>query len=228
MLEKVEVSPPLRDQVANMLRASIINATLPPGSRLVERELCEKLGVSRPSVREALRQLESEGLITNQPNRGPVVAEVTPKLARDIYEVRSAIETLAARLFARNASEEARESIRRCCEDLQGLPPDVKPLDYLKVKDRFYSILLSGGGNEMLAHLGGMALRRFYQLRNLSVARTNRTAESRKEVKKLVDALLARDEEAAAQACLEHILNTEKAVARALEEPPAAGEEATR
>lgn len=219
MLEKVEMAPPLRDQVASQLRASIVGGLLKPGARLVERELCEQLGVSRPSVREAMRQLENEGLIVNPPNRGPVVAEVTPKVASDVYEVRSAIEGLAARLFARNASEEVMSDIRRCCQALLDLPASAPPLEYLALKDRFYDILLEGSGNEMLAHFGRMALRRFYQLRNLSVAKTNRAEESRREIKKFVDALVARDEDAAAQACLEHIENTEKAVARALEEP---------
>lgn len=218
MLEKVETPPSLRDQVANKLRTSIVDGTLKPGTRLVERELCEQLGVSRPSVREAMRQLENEGLITNLPNRGPIVAVVSKKVAADVYEVRSAIEGLAARLFARNASEEAIAEIRQCCQELLDMPKRVSPLEYLALKDRFYSILLNGSGNEMLAHLGGMALRRFYQLRNLSVAKTNRAEESRKEIKKFVDALVARDEEAAFKACIEHIENTEKAVTRALEE----------
>jgi DNA-binding GntR family transcriptional regulator len=215
---KVESPPSLRDQVANRMRTSIIDGTLKPGTRLVERELCEQMGVSRPSVREAMRQLENEGLITNLPNRGPIVAVVSQKIASDIYDVRSAIEGLAAQLFARNASEATMGEIRQCCQDLLDLPKRTPPLEYLAVKDRFYSILLNGTGNEMLAHLGGMALRRFYQLRNLSVAKTNRAEESRKEIKKMVDALVARDEHAAAQACIEHIENTAKAVTRALEE----------
>ncbi len=216
---KVETPPSLRDQVASQLRASIIGGSLKPGTRLVERELCEQMGVSRPSVREAMRQLENEGLITNLPNRGPIVAVVSQKVAADIYEVRSAIEGLAARLFARNASEEAMAEIKQCCQDLLDLPKKAPPLEYLALKDKFYSILLNGAGNEMLAHLGGMALRRFYQLRNLSVAKTNRGDASRKEIKKFVDALVLRDEDAAARACVEHIENTEKAVTRALEEP---------
>lgn len=217
VLIKVETPPSLRDQVGNQLRLSIIEGVLKPGTRLVERELCQQMGVSRPSVREALRQLENEGLIVNLPNRGPIVAVVSPKAAADIYQVRSAIEGLAARLFARNASEEAIAEIKRCCQDLLSLPKRAPALEYLALKDRFYSILLAGSGNEMLAHLGGMALRRFYQLRNISVAKTGRADASRKEIKKLVDALVARDEEAAAKACIEHIENTAKAVIQALE-----------
>ena len=216
VLRKIELSPSLRDQIAERLRASIVDGSLKPGSRLVERELCEQMGVSRPSVREAMRQLENEGLITNLPNRGPIVTAVSTKAAADIYQVRSALESLAARLFARNATEADMAAMKRCWEELQKVSGKA-PLEYLAVKDRFYSILLKGSGNDLVAHFGGMALRRFYQLRSISVSTTNRAEESRKEVKKLVDALLARDEEAAARACVEHVENTAEAVFRALE-----------
>lgn len=216
VLMKIESLPSLRDQVAKQLRASIVDGVLKPGARLVERELCEQMGVSRPSVREAMRQLENEGLITNVPNRGPIVVVVSAKAAAEIYEVRSALEGLAARLFARNASEEAMAEIKQCCDMLIATPKDAPASEYLALKDRFYAILLSGAGNEVLSHLSGMALRRFYQLRNLSVAKTGRAEESRKEVKKIVDALLARDGDAAEQACIEHIQNTAKAVFQAL------------
>lgn len=217
VLLKIETPPSLRDQVAARLRTSIVDGTLKPGTRLVERELCEQMGVSRPSVREAMRQLENEGLITNLPNRGPIVAVFTQKTAADIYEVRSSLESLAARLFARNATDEDRQAIRQCCQELQNMSKKAHALEYLALKDRFYSILLKGSGNDLLAHLGGMTLRRFYQLRNISVAKTDRADASRKEIKKLVDALLARDEQAAARACVEHVENTAAAVFHALE-----------
>jgi DNA-binding GntR family transcriptional regulator len=217
VLLKIENQPTLRDQVASRLRDSIIEGALKPGTRLVERELCEQLGVSRPSVREAMRQLENEGLITNLPNRGPIVVVLSEKAAAEIYEVRSALEGLAARLFARNASDEAMSEIKQCCDLLVATPKDAPASEYLALKDQFYAILLKGAGNEVLSHLSGMALRRFYQLRNISVAKTGRAEESRKEVKKIVDALLARQGDAAEKACIEHVQNTAKAVFQALE-----------
>jgi DNA-binding GntR family transcriptional regulator len=220
VLLRIESQPTLRDQVAAQLRTSIIEGALKPGARLVERELCEQLGVSRPSVREALRQLENEGLITNLPNRGPIVVVLSEKAAAEIYEVRSALEGLAARLFAHNASAEVMAEIKQCCDMLIATPKDAPASKYLALKDSFYSILLKGAGNEVLSHLSGMTLRRFYQLRNISVAKTGRAEESRKEVKRLVDALLARDGDAAEKACIEHVQNTAQAVFQALEHDP--------
>jgi GntR family transcriptional regulator, trigonelline degradation regulator len=88
----VERPAALRDQVVGNLRDAIINGQFAPGARLVERQMCELLGVSRTLVREALRQLEAEGWVRILPYRGPVVASMTPEEVRDLYEVRSALE----------------------------------------------------------------------------------------------------------------------------------------
>src|SRR5262245_15967672 len=84
--------PTLRELTAEKLRDAILSSRLQPGQRLVERDLCEQTGVSRSSVREALRHLEAEGLIERQGPRGLFVASITPEEARQIYEVRAAIE----------------------------------------------------------------------------------------------------------------------------------------
>jgi len=95
---------PLRRQVLDELRQSIIAGRLAPGSRLIERELIAMMGVSRTVIREALRQMESEGLVANIPNKGPVVRELTLAEAKDLYSIRAVLEGLAARLFSENAS----------------------------------------------------------------------------------------------------------------------------
>jgi len=75
---------------AASLRKAILSFHFKPGEKLTERELCELTGVSRPLMREALRDLEAQGLISNVPHRGPAAAMLTRDDARDIYEVRSA------------------------------------------------------------------------------------------------------------------------------------------
>src|SRR5690606_4359359 len=92
------VAAPVRRQVAKVLREAITSGRFAPGQRLIEKDLCELLGVSRPSVREALRELESEGLIEIIPNRGPLVKRLTAADAASVYQVRAALEALAARL----------------------------------------------------------------------------------------------------------------------------------
>src|SRR5580692_6520481 len=97
---------PLRQQVLDELRQSIIAGRLNPGERLIERELIAMMGVSRTVIREALRQLESEGLIAIIPNKGPVVRELTVAESKDLYSIRAVLEGLAARLFAENADQD--------------------------------------------------------------------------------------------------------------------------
>src|SRR5262245_5016510 len=111
-----KLAAPLRLQVLDSLREAIIAGRLAPGRRLTERELIEMLGVSRTVVREALRQLESEGLIANIPNKGPVVRELTPDEARDLYAIRSSLEGLAARLFVENADDAKVKELARALE----------------------------------------------------------------------------------------------------------------
>src|ERR1700754_1706867 len=94
----------LRHSVTESIRNAILLGRFSPGHRLPERELCEMIGVSRTLVREALRQLESEGLIQLIPHRGPIVARVSLAQAEQIYQVRCELEGLLAGLFARNAS----------------------------------------------------------------------------------------------------------------------------
>ncbi len=107
---------PLRRQVLDELRQSIIAGRLAPGSRLVERELTAMMGVSRTVVREALRQLESEGLISIIPNKGPIVRELTLAEAKDLYSIRAVLEGLAARRFVENASDNQLEKLQQALD----------------------------------------------------------------------------------------------------------------
>ncbi|MBO0891831.1 MAG: metal ABC transporter permease [Acidothermales bacterium] len=105
-LRVAAIAAPLRTQVVRNLREAILDRRFTPGQRLVERELCELTGVSRTTVREALRQLETEGLVVLVPNQGPVVATMSLDEARDVYDVRGVLEALAASRFAASATDE--------------------------------------------------------------------------------------------------------------------------
>ena len=101
------IAAPLRHSVTESIRNAIAAGVFKAGARLPERDLCAMTGVSRTLVREALRQLESEGLINVIAHRGPVVSRVTPEQAEGIYQVRIELEGLASQLFAERASDAA-------------------------------------------------------------------------------------------------------------------------
>src|SRR6202047_1311284 len=147
---KIEaVSAPLRLQVVQTLRKAILQGRFAPGARLVEKDLCELMGVSRVSVREAFRQLESEGIIENIPNRGPVVATLSRAQVKDVYEVRQALEALAAKLFASNATEKQVEELSNATETLALVYRSGNVDEIVAAKDVFYGVLYSGCGNEV-------------------------------------------------------------------------------
>lgn len=94
---------PLRDNVRDILRARIFEGHYPPGARLVERDLADEFDVSRLPVREALRMLRQEGLLTERSPRGMVVNSLSPEDVADLFDVREALEVLACQLAAERA-----------------------------------------------------------------------------------------------------------------------------
>ena len=204
---KLEAIPSLRSMVAARLREAIVTARFPPGARLIERNLCELLGVSRTSVREALRELESEGLVTQIPNRGPVVTTLNAKEARDIFAIRAELEGLASSLFATEATDAQVAALDATADRLAEVYDNFDPAKFLRVKDEFYTALLEGANNDSLAALVRTILARVARLRVVSLSRPARTRESIKEIRKLVEALKTRDPAAARRACQKHIEN---------------------
>jgi GntR family transcriptional regulator, trigonelline degradation regulator len=193
----------LREQVLAALRTAILEFQFQPGQRLVERELCEMTGVSRTSVREALRHLESEGLVENIPNRGPIVAVVTPDKARYIYELRGALEALAAGLFAERADS---RQMRRLETAYQQLKPTLESMNQrrtLTAVNQFYDALLDGCGNPLIGQVLRSLHGRIVYLRAISISQ-GRVPESLEELGRIVQAVRRRDAAASERACKEH------------------------
>ena len=103
---------PLRDVVFKTLRRGILTGELKPGERLMEIHLANRLGVSRTPIREAIRKLELEGLVTMIPRRGAEVANITEKNLKDVLEVRQALESLAIELACERITPENKEALR--------------------------------------------------------------------------------------------------------------------
>lgn len=201
---RVERTPaPVRAQVLDNLRQAIIERQFAPGQRLIERELVELTGVSRTSVREALRELAAEGLVTAVPNKGTVVASVSAEEARQLYEVRSALEALAGRLFVQNASQAQRAALLRALQRIEKLAAKGAPV--LAAKDAFYDALFEGGGNDALRAVVAGLHARVSLLRWLSLSVAGRPAQSLGELRAIVDAVLENDADAAALACSQHV-----------------------
>jgi DNA-binding GntR family transcriptional regulator len=201
--EILALASPLRREIEARLRSAIVQGRFRVGERLVERQLCEMFGVSRPSLREALRQLEAEELVTLVPNRGPAVADVTPKEAHEIYELRATMEGLAARLFVRHASDADIVELRNAFRELRKAASANSSERLLDLKTRYYDILLSRCGNRILRRELTQLHNRIRLLRATTLAARTKAAIA--EIAKIVDAVEDRDEESACLASMQHI-----------------------
>jgi GntR family transcriptional regulator, trigonelline degradation regulator len=211
---------PLRRQVLDELRLSIIAGRLEPGARLIERELIAMLGVSRTVIREALRQLESEGLIAIIPNKGPVVRELTLNEAKDLYSIRAVLEGLAARLFVENASDEQVEKLEQALGATGEAYGTGEPERILETKNRFYDVLFEGARSETLSSMIGTIHVRIWRWRALGLSHPQRSVERSKEsmsgLRVLLKTIRARDAALAERIMRDEVIKAAAEVTRLL------------
>jgi DNA-binding GntR family transcriptional regulator len=214
----VRVAAPVREQVVLNLRREIREGRLTPGQDLPERELCELLGVSRTTFREALRQLEGEGLVQVVPGRGSTIATVTAKEARNLYEIREALEQLAGKLFTLRITPERLadlDSTVICLREAYELN-DFDEM--LSAKDRFYDVLFAGSENEMLQGIMQTLHVRITALRSASLSSPGRSSESLAEIEAILAAVRSGSPDDAGRACQNHVLRAWEVIAEVLKE----------
>lgn len=210
------VAAPVRQQVVEVLRSAITSGRFAPGQRLIERDLCELTGVSRASVREALRQLETEGLIETIPNRGPLVSRLSAQDAASIYQIRGSLEALAAQLFAGVATDEQIEELEAAVGVLQQAYKSRDVDRIVEAKQRFYDILFEGSGNSIIASILQTMNARITMLRRVSLASPKRATPSIREIRAVLAAIKQRDPQAAYDASLNHVEQAAKVALKSL------------
>jgi GntR family transcriptional regulator, trigonelline degradation regulator len=211
---------PLRSQVVDELRESIVAGRLAPGSRLIERELISMTGVSRTVIREALRQLEAEGLVAMVPNKGPVVRELTVTEARDLYAIRAVLEGLAARLFVENASAAQIKLVEQRLSATAKAYKTGDPQLILEAKNRFYDAFFEGAGSETLSLMIATLHGRIRRWRALGLGHPRRSAkrwqESLRGLRKMIAAIKRQDAEAAERTIRDEVTRARAEVMRLL------------
>ncbi|HEY8485883.1 MAG TPA: GntR family transcriptional regulator [Limnochordales bacterium] len=191
------------EAVTRALREAILHGRLRPGQRLVQEELAAQLGTSRQPVREALRRLESEGLIVPLPQRGFVVREFREEDLRENYHLRQLLESEAARLAAGRMPAEALEQLREVHRSMARAVRRQDQGSVVELNARFHRLVHQASGMSQLVRL----------IQQLWAGRTvftpvfvpGRAQRSVQEHQAILDALAARDGERAAQAMREHI-----------------------
>jgi DNA-binding GntR family transcriptional regulator len=195
----------LYEEVAELLRQRIFARELEPGSWIDELRIAEEYGISRTPLREALKVLAAEGLVTMKVRRGAYVTEVNEKDQQDVYHLLSLLESDAAGVVAEVATEDELKSLKDLHQQLQAAQNNTEK--FFEVNELFHTRLLEIANNrwrdQMVADL-----RKVMKLnRHNSLFKTGRITESFQEHQRLMDALLARNPALSVQRMKEHFAN---------------------
>lgn len=215
---KLDTYKPLREIVFESLREAIINGTLRPGERLMELQLAEQMGVSRTPVREAIRKLELEGFVVMVPRKGAYVSDISVKDVVDIFEVRAALEGLAAGLAAERITEDELDELEKCLFEISEVSSKQEIGAVAKVDTQFHEILYRASRNQRLTSIITHLQEQIQRFRSTSLALPGRTKDAVEEHKKIVEAVSERNVELAQALAREHIENAEQSFLRALQE----------
>lgn len=194
-------SPPLRDQVRDELCARIADGRVAPGDRLYENAIAEELGVSRIPVREAIRMLQSEGLVSVQPRRGVLVRRLDRQAVRDLFDIREALDVLAARLAAERAGPEDLLALGEVIEAGRSALHSGDSVSIATANTGFHEEIYRLAGNELIPELLEplMGRLRWHFSQNREPQRVFGEHEE------LYRALATHDPDHAAEVALEHV-----------------------
>jgi DNA-binding GntR family transcriptional regulator len=199
----------LYEEVAERLRQRIFSRELEPGSWIDELKIADELGISRTPLREALKVLAAEGLITMKVRRGAYVTEVSDKDLTDVYHLLSLLESDAVAVVAQRASDEQLQQLQALHQELEAAArdPERQRARFFELNERFHMAVLDIANNRWRDQMVS-DLRKVMKLnRHNSLFKAGRLQESLQEHSALMNALLARDPELAAQRMREHFRN---------------------
>ncbi len=203
---------PLRELVFESLREAILNGQLKPGERLMEIQLAEEMGVSRTPVREAIRKLELEGTVVMIPRKGAYVAGLSMKDVADVFEIRGALEGLAAELAAERITDDEMEELERylvmTAEEIDTGNLD----DVVQADTDFHSLLYKASRNSRLPQILNNLREQIQRFRTTSLSYPGRMKFALEEHRKIVEAIGARDGDLARKLAQEHIENAENSM----------------
>ncbi|WP_343563753.1 GntR family transcriptional regulator [Kiloniella sp. b19] len=203
---KIERPPQtLREMTLERMRTAIISGHFKSGERLVERPLCEQLGVSRSVVRETIRYLEAEGLVEILPNKGPIIARMDWTLAEQIYDIRCLLESNAARACARHADTETKAKLKKALDDLKKAYSNGETGKLFRVTTAFYEIIFASSRHDVAWEIVQRLNGRISRLRAMTLSTRDRHESGFARMEKIYSGIVNNDPEAAGQATEEHI-----------------------
>ena len=197
----------LHEELAEAIGEMIVDGTLTSGHKIPERDLCEMFGVSRTPLREALKVLAAEGLVTLEPNRGAWVSEITPEELRDVFPVMGAMEALSGELACAHITDVEIVELERLQAEMLEHYRNREMARYFRTNQAIHEAILRAARNETLtSHYRSLAVkvRRARYVANMTDARWKQAVE---EHEQMLVALKARDAAALSEVMKRHLAN---------------------
>ncbi len=191
--KQIEKHQTLREKILETIRDAILKGSLKPGERVSEPDLADRFGISRTPIREAFRQLESEGYLQVVPRKGAVVASLSERDIEEFYAIKILLEGFAARMAAENISEKDIERLEVINDRLWQIAKEGDVKNFFRVHNEFHEVFIKAAGNEKLYEMITQLVMRFKRLRLASLSQPGRMEISAEEHRNMIEAFRRRD-----------------------------------
>lgn len=205
---------PLRILVYEELRMLIMTGQIKPGTRMMEIELADSMGVSRTPVREAIRQLEKDNLVTIEPRRGAYVSDISAVDMQDMLIVREPLEGLATYLASQNMTEEQVKVIEQVNNDYEAALRNNDQEKLIQADTHFHNLITQGSGNEYLINILLELQEQVLRFRYIYFKSSKRAEDIVNEHRMILEALKAGDAEKSSLYCKNHIKNLRETISQ--------------
>jgi DNA-binding GntR family transcriptional regulator len=189
----VERHQTLRERIVDFVKEAIIKGRLKPGERVPEPELAERFGISRTPIREAFRQLESEGFLIITPRKGAVVSPITDKDVREFYTIKSLLEGFAAKSACQKLNDKEIKKMEELNEQMVKFAEKDEVKRFFELDNEFHHIFLNACGNDKLYTLVNNLVQQFERFRITSLSLPGRMKNSVKQHRGIIAAFKKRD-----------------------------------
>jgi DNA-binding GntR family transcriptional regulator len=194
MIEKHQT---LREKILETIRDAILKGSMRPGERVSEPDLAERFGISRTPIREAFRQLESEGYLEVIPRKGAIVASLSARDIEEFYAIKIILEGFAARMAAEKLTDKEIERLEAINERLAQIADEGDVKGFFRVHNEFHEVFIRAAGNDKLLEMITQLVMRFKRLRLASLSQPGRMEISVEEHRNMIAAFKAHDGERA-------------------------------
>ena len=196
---------PLREIVYEELKREILVGEIAPGTRMMEIELADEMGVSRTPVREAIRKLEKEGLVTIEPRKGAYASDVSIKDMVDVLEVREDLEAMAAAMAAQKVNKDEKQALIEATMEYKEAVESERTEDIIRCDEKFHQLIVNYSGNKTLIQLFSQVQELALRFRYLYYDDFSRYERMPMEHREIEEAILSGDYEKARVAAGEHV-----------------------